>query len=342
MYETNQRSLYQGYDPEGESIESLAKRLVANQQMVSSTIQDIREIGNEIALAQSKITQTASEIRQEVYARIETGEGEILGEVQSLISQTAESITLIVGGKVGKDEIISMINQTPESITISANKIDLQGKVTFSMLDSSTQSTINNKVSTGTLGSLAYQSLVEQAQLGTTIIQGGYIRSELITASRITTGEMSANRIVGGTIRGASLRLSDSAIGALFTAYGMAGAQLSGDNIRLIADQNLELLGNVTINGGTVLSSTSGTAYDSARLGGVSASSYSRTNHTHGTNSAGGHSHGGSTGNGGAHGHGIPNGTVLRTADGGTVTFAHAWEHTHTISSDGSHSHSVT
>ncbi len=60
--------------------------------------------------------------------------------LQSQITQNATNINL----KVSKDGIISAINQTAEIVKILASKIELTGKVTFSMLDSSTQYIINS------------------------------------------------------------------------------------------------------------------------------------------------------------------------------------------------------
>lgn len=45
--------------------------------------------------------------------------------------------------KTGNNEIISKINVSPENITISANKVDLQGYVTFTNLSTSGQTSIN-------------------------------------------------------------------------------------------------------------------------------------------------------------------------------------------------------
>lgn len=53
-----------------------------------------------------------------------------------------------VSGKVDKTSIISAINQTAESIKILASKIELTGKVTFSMFDSGAQSKITTAQTT--------------------------------------------------------------------------------------------------------------------------------------------------------------------------------------------------
>ena len=49
------------------------------------------------------------------------------------------------------------------------------------------------------LGNLAFDNLVEKAKLGSTIIDGGYIKSDLLTADNIITGRLGANRVqIGG------------------------------------------------------------------------------------------------------------------------------------------------
>ena len=68
----------------------------------------------------------------------------LVASTKSEIKQTTDSISLEVSRKVGTDEVISRINQSPENITISADKIDLEGQVTFNMFDSATQTQINN------------------------------------------------------------------------------------------------------------------------------------------------------------------------------------------------------
>lgn len=81
--------------------------------------------------------------------------------------------------------IISYINQTAGSTTIHSSKINLQGAVSFTSLNSSLQSTINGKADSSDLGALAYKEAVEAAQLGSTIIVGGYLNTDYIKVNRI-------------------------------------------------------------------------------------------------------------------------------------------------------------
>jgi hypothetical protein len=81
--------------------------------------------------------------------------------------------------------IISYINQSATDIQIQANKIDLLGKVTFAMLDTSAQSTINAKANLSSLKNLAFEDKIELAMMGKSIIDGGYIKAELINANNL-------------------------------------------------------------------------------------------------------------------------------------------------------------
>ena len=81
--------------------------------------------------------------------------------------------------------IISYINQTAGSTTIHSSKINLQGAVSFTSLNSSLQNTINGKADSSDLGALAYKEAVEAAQLGSTIIVGGYLNTDYIKVNRI-------------------------------------------------------------------------------------------------------------------------------------------------------------
>lgn len=167
-----------------------------------------------------------------------------------------------------KDELKTGITIKPGAINIFGQDISFAGKITFSSLDSGSQSTINaassnasSAVSTANsaastansakntadsaassagsalatansakgvadsaasaaatakniadsaksgldslkngLGSLAYKNLVEKAELGTTIISGGYIKSELIEVDAILAGKIGAASITTGNL----------------------------------------------------------------------------------------------------------------------------------------------
>ena len=140
-----------------------------------------------------------------------------IGNINQTISTagwitTAEGNTLYAAKSLENgNNIISYINQTATTTTINASKINLQGQVSFSMFNSSLQTTINGKANSSSLGtlagldevsqsnlasalsnlingkanssslgSLAYLSKVSTAMLDSTVISGGYILTSLI------------------------------------------------------------------------------------------------------------------------------------------------------------------
>jgi hypothetical protein len=105
---------------------------------------------------------------------------------------TAGWITTADGNKIyaskeleNGDTLISYINQAAGETTIHSSKINLQGAVTITALHSDLQTMINAKVDRSGLGGLAFKDAVEAAQLGSTIIIGGYLNTDLIKVRRI-------------------------------------------------------------------------------------------------------------------------------------------------------------
>lgn len=129
----------------------------------------------------SKILQTAKEITTEVNnvseqlnsqisqtsTQITTQVNDLTKNMNSQFEQTASSIST----KVEKNGIISSINQSAESVTINASKINLTGYATFSGLSD-----------------------------GTTVINGGCIKTGSIDAERIKAGTLSGMTLSGANI----------------------------------------------------------------------------------------------------------------------------------------------
>ena len=161
----------------------------------------------------SQLQITAEQISG-ISTKVDTIEGTI--ESAGWITR-AEGVTLFAKKEMENGSaIVNAINVGTGGILIQANRIDLVGAVTFSMLNSSLQNTINGKVDEGDLGTLAYASTisknnfatsllnefngkmdeadagalayldkVETAQLGTTVISGGHIITSLIDTDSI-------------------------------------------------------------------------------------------------------------------------------------------------------------
>ena len=90
---------------------------------------------------------------------------------------------------VKEDELEGLVSK----IEISADQIDLTGKVTLKSLASDVANTLDDKASVtyvdeleDSLGSLAWRNAVGKAQLDSTVIEGGYIKTTLINASALT------------------------------------------------------------------------------------------------------------------------------------------------------------
>jgi hypothetical protein len=96
--------------------------------------------------------------------------------MQTEIDQNTTDITL----KVSKDAVISSINLSSEGIRIQGSKIQIDGTVSFSSGYDPTVVQSNVDALHNSLGSLAYYSLVERSKLGTTVIDGGYLKTDLL------------------------------------------------------------------------------------------------------------------------------------------------------------------
>ena len=105
---------------------------------------------------------------------------------------TAGWITTSDGNKIyaskeleNGNTLISYINQAAGETTIHSSKINLEGAVTITALHSDLQTMINSKIDRDGLGKLAFEDAVEYAKLGTTIVVGGYLNTDLIKVRRI-------------------------------------------------------------------------------------------------------------------------------------------------------------
>ena len=111
---------------------------------------------------------------------------------------TAEGNTLYASKTLENGEnLISYINQSAGNTTIKSSKIDIIGAVTFSTLNSDLQALINGKADSSILGALATKDAIEAAQLGSTIIVGGYLNTDYIKVKRI---DADGARVGGFTI----------------------------------------------------------------------------------------------------------------------------------------------
>ena len=153
----------------------LSTRITANENGITSEVSRATGKENELAADISTITQTVDNIS----TRIDTVEGNY-----STINQTVNEISLEVGNKADADggALISLINADTSTAKISADKITLEGEVSFVKKGDNVSELANDK------GYLVGDDL---GATGTTVIDGG----------RITTGIISANRLdLSGTL----------------------------------------------------------------------------------------------------------------------------------------------
>lgn len=153
----------------------LSTRITANENGITSEVSRATGKENELAGNISTITQNVDNIS----TRIDTVEGNY-----STINQTVNEISLEVGNKADANggALISLINADTSTAKISADKITLEGEVSFIKKGDNVSELTNDK------GYLVGDDL---GATGTTVIDGG----------RITTGIISANRLdLSGTL----------------------------------------------------------------------------------------------------------------------------------------------
>lgn len=153
----------------------LSTRITANENGITSEVSRATGKENELAGNISTITQNVDNIS----TRIDTVEGNY-----STINQTVNEISLEVGNKADANggAIISLINSDTSTAKISADKITLEGEVSFIKKGDNVSELANDK---------GYIVGADLGATGTTVIDGG----------RITTGIISANRLdLSGTL----------------------------------------------------------------------------------------------------------------------------------------------
>lgn len=146
------------------------------------------------------------------------------------------------------EEIKTGITVKENAISIFGKDVSLQGKITFSSLNSSLQSTINNKADSGDvtsdinsskedmakkLGYASYADMVSAATAGNTIIEGGHIRTSLIEADALVVKTLNAVNAKGinTLVDKDGITLTDSATKnelMKIATYGESSSKYSG------------------------------------------------------------------------------------------------------------------
>lgn len=99
--------------------------------------------------------------------------------------------------------IASVITQTPTAINLLSRNIVLTGNTTFNSFKTETQNSLAKKPNKSELGNLAYKSMVSKAQLDSTIIDGGFIKTSLIDVNNLVVNNVAFVgdfKIAGGSL----------------------------------------------------------------------------------------------------------------------------------------------
>lgn len=163
--------------------------------------------------------------------------GAVITSDMAKIYATKDGVSAELATKVTYDPATGAVTS---KILLTADQINLKGSVTFDMFNSDLQTTVNSKVTQSdidksisnlNLGDLAFLSTVEKAKLGTTIIEGGYIKSELLHVTEIyatkgtvggfTIGETSlTNTSAGSVSSGANIIITNESKDRYACLYG--------------------------------------------------------------------------------------------------------------------------
>lgn len=240
MYETDKWSEYQGYDPNGESIEDIVKRMTVQQKMIASTIQEIKQVGDDVQYNRSQITQTADMIRQEVNQKIEGIEGAWEGEYSSLVEQTAQEIRAELDAKISdydtgitqryRSEILQTATSIRQEVSTIEQTLDGRINVTNSRI-TQTSNEIRSEVTN--LGNVLdakinanHSSIVQRADSITTTVEGIITNVDNI-ASRLSTAEIKiTDSSIVSTVRQSTSYKDDLAAKANTSTVNNLGARL--------------------------------------------------------------------------------------------------------------------
>ncbi len=152
------------------------------------------------------------------------------------------------GGNIASKEDVA--NAKTESIsTATANATDIADAAKEEAIDAG--HTITSRMIgslTNSLGTLAYQSKVEAAQLGTTLIQGGYIRTDCLNVNDIIVGLAKSTDVSAAqtaAINSANTNTSN-VIGNKFTYINGTGVYTGTLTANQVNAIGITALGNVT------------------------------------------------------------------------------------------------
>lgn len=219
----------------------LSTRITANENGITSEVSRATGKENELAGDISTITQNVDNIS----TRIDTVEGDY-----STINQTVNEISLEVGNKADANggAIISLINSDTSTAKISADKITLEGEVSFIKKGDNVSELTNDK------GYLVGDDL---GATGTTVIDGGRITTGIISANRL---DLSGTLTVGSNISQLTNDAGYATTGDIPTKtsdlYNDSGFIDSSDTVDFAKLSKLKDANYTIINGGNITTGT--------------------------------------------------------------------------------------
>jgi hypothetical protein len=163
----------------------------------------------EVTAVQNNLDKTNSNLSS-LTTRV--SEAEVKLQPDNIWIGISSKVDTVLDGYSTTEEIKTGITVKENAISIFGKDVSLQGKITFSSLNSSLQSTINNKADSGDvtsdinsskedmakkLGYASYADMVSAATAGNTIIEGGHIRTSLIEADALVVKTLNATNVDG-------------------------------------------------------------------------------------------------------------------------------------------------
>lgn len=187
----------------------IASLVIRADQIQATVSSNYTDLSGKITSNESKITQTASEIRSEVNTKFTNYS--TTTQMNSAISQTATAIRSEVSTAVnGVNQSISTVEQTANKISwlvksgTSASNFELTDRVTTLI--------------TSALNIDAYVTFTNLSQVNTsTVINGGNIKTGTLDCSKITVTNLSANSITSGTLDCSKITVSKLSASSITT-----------------------------------------------------------------------------------------------------------------------------
>lgn len=242
-------------------VDSITAREIASKTITANEIVANTITASEIAAGTITATQIASNTI--TAAQIAANTITVSQLASSVGSGLDISSNTSVITKVSKNDVINQINVSTEGIQISASKINITGAVTFSSLDSSMQTRVNNGDSANTTVT-NYKPNWDDAKAKTdlwkhatdnTKIDGGDIYTGSITANAISAGTITSSLIATAGI------VADKIIGGTLTLGGSSNIKgvFSLQNASAVEVVRMDNTGLVIKNGSIKIQNNAGT-----------------------------------------------------------------------------------